>query len=50
MKTTIKKDFDAVKYMRQERDRISKEISEMTHEQIKEYFAKRRSKERIPSR
>jgi hypothetical protein len=50
MKTTIKKDFDAVKYMRQERDRISKEISEMTHEQIKDYFAKRRSKERIPSR
>ncbi len=49
MKKIIKKDFDAVKYMRQERDRISKEISEMTHEQILEYFAKRRSKERIPT-
>ena len=49
MKTIIKKDFDAVKYMRQERERISKDISEMTHEQIKEYFSKRRSKERIPS-
>lgn len=49
MKTIIKKDFDAVKYMRQERERISKDISEMTHEQIKEYFLKRRSKERIPS-
>ena len=50
MKTKNKKEFDAVKYMRQERDRISKEISEMTHEQIKEYFAKRRGKERVPSR
>jgi hypothetical protein len=50
MKTIIKKDFDAVKFMRQERDRISKEIADMTHEQIKEYFAKRRTKERIPSR
>jgi len=50
MKTTIKKDFDAVKYMRQERDRISREIADMTHEQIKEYFAKRRTKEIIPSR
>lgn len=50
MKKIIKKDFDAVKYMRQERDRISREISEMTHEQIIEYFANRRSKERIPSR
>jgi hypothetical protein len=50
MKTIIKKDFDAVKYMRQERDRISREIADMTHEQIKEYFAKKRTKERIPSR
>jgi len=32
MKTTSKKDFDAVKYMRQERDRISKEIADMSHE------------------
>ncbi len=50
MRTTIKKEFDAVNYMRQERDRISKEIADMTHELIKEYFAQRRSKERIPSR
>ena len=49
MKTIIKKDFDAVKYMRQERDKISKDIADMTHEQIKEYFAKRRTKEIIPS-
>jgi hypothetical protein len=50
LKTIIKKEFDSVKYMRQERDRISKEISDMTHEQIKEYFAKKRSKDRIPSK
>jgi hypothetical protein len=50
MKTMIKKEFDAVKYMRQERDRISEEISDMTHEQIKEYFVKKRSKDRIPSK
>jgi hypothetical protein len=50
MKTIIKKDFDAVKYMRQERDRISKEIADMNHEQIKEYFAKKRTCKRIPNR
>ncbi|MEX0596580.1 MAG: hypothetical protein WD512_08770 [Candidatus Paceibacterota bacterium] len=50
MKTTSKKDFDAVKYMRQERDRINKEIADMSHEQIKEYFAKRRTKVRIPNK
>ena len=47
LKTTNKKEFDAVKYMRQERDRISMEIADMSHEQIKEYFSKRRTKERI---
>lgn len=50
MKTKTEKDFDAVKFMRQERDRISKEISGMSHEEIKEYFAKRRTKERVPVR
>lgn len=51
MKTMIKKDFDAVKYMRQTRDKISQDISDMNYEQLKEYFAERRPKERImPSR
>ncbi len=49
MKTKNIKEFDAVKYMRQERDRISKDIANMTREEIKEYFAKRRTKDRIPS-
>ena len=42
MKTKVKteKAFDSVKYMRQQRDRISKEIAGMTHEQELEYFRK----------
>jgi len=46
MKT--KKEFDAVKYMRQERDRINKEIACMTHEQVKDYFVQKRSGARMP--
>ena len=43
MKTNIKieKEFDAVKYMRQERDRISREIMDLTPEQRIEYFRKK---------
>jgi hypothetical protein len=43
MKIEIKtnKKFDAVKYMRQERDRISKTIKGMTPEQEIEYFRKK---------
>ena len=47
MKTIIKKDFDAVKFMRQSRDKISKDIADMSYDEIKEYFAKKRQKERI---
>ena len=45
MKTKIKKDFDAVKFMRQKRNKISKDITDMDYKQIKDYFA--RKKERI---
>ena len=43
MKTNVKteKEFDAVNYMRQERDRISREIKGMTPEQQIEYFRKK---------
>ena len=47
MKTMNKKDFDAVKFMRETRDKISQEIADMNYDQIKEYFAKKRGKERI---
>ena len=42
-----KKEFDAVEFMRQTRDKISLEIADLDFEQIKEYFAKRRPKIRI---
>jgi len=50
-KSNNKKDFDAVAFMRKVRDRISKEIADLSPEQIIEYFRKHRPQERIlPSR
>lgn len=43
MKTLIDKQFDAVKFMRQERGRLSKKLSKMTKEEVVEYFKKRKS-------
>jgi len=37
-----KKDFDAVQMMREIRDRISKDIANMSFDEIKEYFKKRK--------
>ena len=45
MKTTdqqTKKKFDAVKYMRQQRDKLSEKLSKMTKAEIIEYFKKRK--------
>ena len=43
MKTEAKtKDFDAVKMMREIRDKISLEIQDMSYAEIKEYFKKRK--------
>lgn len=49
MKTDKKttKQFDAVQFMRQVRDKISKEICDLSTEEILEYFNKRTPKERI---
>ena len=38
MKTTTEKSFDAVKYMREQRDKLSEKLSKMTKEEIVEYF------------
>jgi len=46
-KETKTKDFDAVGYMRQIRDKISNDIADLSKEQIVEYFKKNRPKERI---
>lgn len=42
MKTT-EKTFDAVKFMRQQRDELSEKLSKMTKEEILEYFKKRKT-------
>ena len=42
MKTTEKK-FDAVHYMRQQREKLSGKISKMTKEGILDYFKKQKS-------
>lgn len=42
----IEKGFDAVAFMRKQRDKISKDISNMDFEEIKEYFSKKRKTKR----
>ena len=42
MKKT-KKTFDAVEFMRQQRERISEKLSKMTKEEILEYFNRRKT-------
>jgi len=42
MKTT-KKTFDSVKFMRQQRDKLSEKLGKMTKEEILEYFKKRKT-------
>jgi hypothetical protein len=40
---TTEKTFDAVKYMRQQRDKLSEMLAKMTKEEILEYFKKRQA-------
>ena len=47
MKTKIKKEFDAVKFMREQRDKLSKELSKMTKEEIIAYFRKIRTESKL---
>lgn len=46
MKTT-KKTFDALKFMRQQRNKLSEKLSKMTKEEIIEYFKKPKTKTAI---
>lgn len=41
------KEFDAVGFMRQMRDKMNNEIADLSKEQIVEYFKNNRPKERI---
>ena len=43
-KEPLKKDFDAVKFMRDTRDKISLEIQNMNFEEVKKYYEQRRLK------
>lgn len=47
MKTKVKKDFDAVKFMREQRDKMSEELSKMTKKEIIAYFKKIRRESKI---
>jgi len=42
MKTKTKKTFDAVKFMREQRDKLSEKLSKMTNEEIVEYFNRKK--------
>jgi c-di-AMP phosphodiesterase-like protein len=42
MKTTTEKTFDAVSFMREQRDKLSAKLSKMTKEEIVEYFKHQR--------
>jgi len=42
MKTTTDKTFDAVKYMREQRQKLSDKLSKMTKQEIIEYFRRKK--------
>lgn len=47
MKTKKDKDFDAVKMMREIRDKISKETMNMNFEELKKYMSERLKKNQV---
>lgn len=44
---TIEKTFDAVKFMRHQRDKLSEKLAKMTKEEILDYFKKRKTETTI---
>jgi hypothetical protein len=44
----IEEGFDAVAFMRKQRDQISKDIANMDFEEIKDYFSKRKKATKRP--
>jgi hypothetical protein len=42
METKIKKEFDAVRYMREQRNSLSEKLAKMSKSEIVEYFKKKR--------
>jgi hypothetical protein len=47
MTTTTDKQFDAVKFMRQQREKLSEKLSKMTKKEIVEYFKKRKMESQV---
>ncbi len=43
----IEKQFDAVAFMRQQRDKLSEKLSEMTKTEIVEYFRKKKLESQV---
>tara|TARA_R110002124_G_scaffold287262_1_gene472098 strand:+ start:598 stop:753 length:156 start_codon:yes stop_codon:yes gene_type:complete len=50
METKTKKGFDAVKFAREQKDKLSAELAKMTKEEIVTYFKKIRKESRIKPR
>ena len=50
METTIKKTFDAVRFMRDQRQRLSEKLANMTKEEIIEYFKKKKTDNSVKPR
>lgn len=50
MEAKKKKDFDAVKFMREQRDKLSAELNKMSKKEIIAYFKKIRSESKIKPR
>ncbi len=46
-KNKIIKDFKAVKFVREVRDKISNDVKDMNFEQLKEYFEERKLKRKV---
>ena len=44
---TIKKTFDSVQFMREQRERLSEMLAKMSKEEILEYFKKRKTQTTI---
>jgi len=47
MKIPTERSFDVVKFMREQREKLSEKLSKMTKEEIVEYFKKRKQKDSI---
>ena len=50
MKTKTEKQFDAVKFMREQRDQISDKLSKMSNKEILDYFQSKTAQSKLKPR